>query len=174
MLESFYKNVFCDIVKPQIGSIVKVDLAFGLTHSGIYIGRNRIVELANLDGDAVVRVVSPEQFIEGDNLLLRTGAFIYVACAKDHNGDCYPLASSKIARRAKDCVGQRKRYNLIFNNCHMFTEYCITSKENGSGLLMGVEQTLIQKFDLQPHQLLLDMWRSTGESRGSNPSFDRE
>lgn len=171
MFESFIKNVFCDIVKPQIGSIVKVDLALGFDHTGIYIGCNQIVELANQDGEAIVRAVSPEQFIEGDDLLSRTGAFIYVACAQDHIGNCYPLASREIAHRAEVWVGRRNQYNLVFNNCHMFTEYCINGKENGSGLLMGVEQALTQKFKLQSHQLLFDMWRSTGESRGSNPSF---
>ena len=33
-LESFVKNVFCDVVKPRPGSVVKVDLLGGADHTG--------------------------------------------------------------------------------------------------------------------------------------------
>ena len=49
LLESFVKNVFCDVVKPRIGSIVKVDLGGkdllkirDLCHTGVYIGNDEI------------------------------------------------------------------------------------------------------------------------------------
>ena len=78
--ESLVKNVFCDVVKPKIGSVVKVDLALGADHTGIYIGNDEIVEVANVDSIATVRIVSAEEFIEGDDPFSRIGAFIYVAC----------------------------------------------------------------------------------------------
>lgn len=171
-LESFVKNVFCDIVKPRIGSVVKVDLAMGADHTGIYIGNDEIVEVANVDGVATVRIVSAEEFIEGDDCISRIGAFIYVACKQDRDGKCIAMGSQDIADRARKAVGQSSEYNLVFNNCHMFTEYCITGKRHDlSGILWGVETALDKKFIKHDYERLLDMWRSTGESRGNNPCF---
>ena len=169
ILDSFVKNVFCDVVKPKIGSVVKIDLTLGPDHTGIYIGDDQIVEL---NGDGEIRIVSPEEFIEGDDAISRCGAFIYVACAQDEDGNCYALGSRDIARRAKQCVGESRDYNVVFENCHMFTEYCINGKRDGAGLLWAVEAALTEKFHLSSSETLMDMWRSTGESRGDNPSFD--
>lgn len=171
-LESFVKNVFCDVVKPRIGSVVKVDLSFGPDHTGIYIGNDEIVEVANIDGVATVRIVSAEEFIEGDDLFSRSGMYIYVACKQDRDGNCIAMGSKDIADRARAAVGQTSQYDFIFNNCHMFTEYCITGKkEDLCGLLIGVEKALDDKFINCGYERLADIWRSTGESRGSNPSF---
>lgn len=39
-------DTFRDPVKPKLGSVLYCDLAFGyMEHSGIYIGRNKIVHL---------------------------------------------------------------------------------------------------------------------------------
>ncbi len=181
--ESFIKNVFCDIVKPRIGSVVKVDLlgkellnsqtvTRSLCHTGIYIGNDEIVEWANIDGTATVRIVSAEEFIEGDDCISRTGLFIYVACKQDRNGNCIAMGSQDIAERAKSAVGETSKYRILFNNCHMFTQYCITGKKSDcSTFLSGVEVALDNKFIEHDHERLLDMWRSTGESRGRNPCF---
>ncbi len=167
-LDSFIKNVFCDIVKPRIGSVVKVGLLGGADHTGIYVGNDEIVEL---NGDGDIRIVSAEEFIEGDDLFTRIGTFIYVACAQDSDGDCYALGSKEIASRARRAVGETRDYNVVWENCHMFTEYCITGKRDGAGILWSVELALVKKFHLSSSEKLLDMWRSTGESRGSNPCF---
>ena len=171
--ESLVKNVFCDVVKPRIGSVVKVDLSIGADHTGIYIGNDEIVEVANVDGIATVRIVSAEEFIEGDDCISRIGAFIYVACKQDRDGNCIAMGSQDIADRASAAVGETGKYNLIYNNCHMFTEYCVSGKarQDLSGLLWGVEMALEKKFIRYDYERLLDMWRSTGESRGSNPCF---
>jgi len=171
------KNVFCDIVKPQIGSIVKVDLVGSsylsedVCHTGVYIGNDEIVELTQNDnGDAEIRTVSAEEFIEGDAPLPRTGCFIYVACSKRKNGDCYALGGQKIADRAKEAAGLewQGKYSLSDNNCHIFCQYCITGRKKGAScLLSGIESAL--KKNLHTGDVL---WRSTGESRGSNPSFE--
>ena len=181
--ESFIKNVFCDIVKPCIGSVVKIDLVgkdllqakFGTRsgcHTGIYIGNDEIVEWANIDGTATVRIVSAEEFIEGDDCISRTALFIYVACKQDSNGNCIAMGSQDIAERARAAVGETSKYRILFNHCHMFTQYCITGKKSDcSPFLSGVEVALDNKFIEHDHERLLDMWRSTGESRGSNPCF---
>ena len=171
-LESLIKNVFCDVVKPRIGSVVKVDLSIGADHTGIYIGNNEIVEVANIDNIATVRIVSAEEFIEGDDCISRIGTFIYVACKQDREGNCIAMGSQDIADRASAAVGQTSEYSLIFNNCHMFTEYCVSGRKTDlSGLLWGVELALDKKFIKHDYERLLDIWRSTGESRGSDPCF---
>lgn len=183
LLESFVKNVFCDVVKPRIGSIVKVDLGGkellnsqlltrSVCHTGVYIGNDEIVEWANIDGIATVRIVSAEEFIEGDDCFSRMGAFIYVACKQDSNGNCIAMGSKDIADRARAAVGETSKYDVLFNNCHMFTQYCITGKKSDcSTFLSGVEVALDNKFIEYDYERLVDMWRSTGESRGSNPCF---
>ena len=171
LFDSFVKNVFCDVVKPRIGSVLKVALPLGADHTGIYIGNDEIVEVTNVDGVATVQIVSAEEFIEGEGFA-RTGMFIYVACKQDRNGNCIAMGSKDIADRARAAVGQTSRYNLVFNNCHMFVEYCITGKRSDlSGILMGVETALDNKFIEHGYERLADMWRSTGESRGDNPCF---
>ena len=174
--DSFVKNVFCDIVKPRIGSILKVDLigsaylSEDVCHTGIYIGNDEIVELTqNEQGKAEIRIVSAESFIEGDAPLPRTGCFIYVACGKDEKGDCYALGSTQIAERAKAAVGKiwNGNYDTHDNNCHMFCQYCITGRKTGHlCLLCGIEDALKKICGTDEVY-----WRSTGESRGSNPCF---
>lgn len=181
-LESFVKNVFCDIVKPRIGSVVKVDLVGkelvnslvrrNVCHTGVYIGNDEIVEVANIDGVATVRIVSAEEFIEGDDCFSRMGTFIYVACKQDRNGKCIAMGSKDVADRARTAVNETSEYSLLFNNCHMFTQYCITGKRKKLGpLLSDVEKALNKTFIEHRYERLSDMWRSTGESRGSNPCF---
>ena len=161
------------MVKPRIGSVVKVALSLpGAEHSGIYIGNDEIVEVANIDGTATVRIVSAEEFIEGDDCISRIGTFIYVACKQDRDGNCIAMGSQDIADRARAAVGETSKYCLVFNDCHSFTEYCVSGKRtNLAGILAGVEVALDKKFIKNDYERLLDMWRSTGESRGDNPCF---
>ena len=163
MADSFIRNVFCDTVKPKVGSVVKTRLVGGFfDHTGIYIGKDKIVELS---GNGDIRIVSHKKFIDGDNgSLARVGVYMYVACAQDENGNCYALAAPDIARRARNSVGETRDYNLVFENCHMFTEYCINGKRDGGGILVSVELAFKEKFNLTPSnpKTLLSMWRSTG------------
>lgn len=160
MVDSLIKNTCCDIVKQKAGSVVKTRLMGGFDHTGIYLGKDKIVELC---GDGNIRIVSHKKFIKGDDdSLARMGIYIYVACAQDDNGNCYALAAPDIARRARQSVGETRDYHFIFENCHMFTEYCINGKRDGGGILACVESALLEKFNLTPSNTLLSMWRSTG------------
>lgn len=170
--DSFVKNVFCDIVKPRVGSILKVDLigssqtGKNFCHTGVYIGQDKIVELTpNDDGDAIIRSVSPEEFLNSS--LYRTGAFIYVACGKNDDGDCYALCEPKIANRAKQAVGLQwlGKYSLTNNNCHMFCQYCITGDKTDNSCLLGGIESALEKT-LHVNDVL---WRSTGN--GNDMSF---
>ena len=150
IVESFYKNVFCDLVLPRPGAILKVDLALNLIdsscHTGIYVGRNRIVEMTNEEGVGIIRKVSPKYFLNHSSW--RTGVFIYVACGRK-GGKYYPLAAPEIAERALAAVGNETEYNVLLDNCHMFTEYCITGKRDSLlGTLENIEAALALKFHL--------------------------
>ena len=164
LADSFYKNVVCDIVKPKVGSVVKVDLVGGVAdHSGIYVGRGKIVEVTNIDGKAAVRRVSTKEFLDGLDSLFRTGVYIYVACKQDRNGKCIAMGAKDIADRANAAVDHVSEYSLVFNNCHMFTEYCITGRKPAPpGLLMSIENALNERFIRYGYERLRDMWRSTG------------
>jgi len=131
IVESVVDNVFRDKVdEPEIGSVLYCDLAFGYAeHSGIYIGNNEIV---NLHGNGKIEIVSPEEFIEGT-----TAISIYVSCI-----DEYPVGSIEVARRAKNMVGSKVDYNLLFNNCHQFTSGCLTGDfKNSDSFLWMLKDT---------------------------------
>ena len=188
--ECFYKNVFCDKVLPRPGSVLKIDLVLNpigsLCHTGIYVGNNRIVELANVDGTGVIKKVSPRCFLNYSSL--RTGIFIYVACGRK-NGKYYPLADPKIAERALNAVGHKTEYDFLRDNCHLFVEYCITGKRHSLiGTLENIEERLTRKFRLPKSSLSMEdipeilvnpassclrqipvYWMSTGV--GSNGAF---
>ena len=161
--ESFVKNVLCDQVRPVRGSILKVDLVGGKAeHTGVYLGNDRIAEVTEVNGRAKVQVVSPEAFLSGEGLL-RTGAYIYVASAKD-GGRYRPVASESIARRAEQAVGGRGKYNLYGNNCHMFTRYCITGRDGVVTLsASGVAHALRDEIGVGHIS-----WRSTGCGTGND------
>lgn len=166
LFESFVKNVICDHVEPCVGSVVKVDLMGGMVdHSGIYVGDGMIVEVTNIDGAAAVRRVSTEEFINGPGGFFRTGAYIYVACKKDRDGKCVPMGAQDIADRANAAVDQVSSYDLVTNNCHLFTEYCVTGEEPvPPGILFSIENALRRRFVRHDYENMQDVWRSTGIS----------
>ena len=97
------------------------------------------------DGNGVIRKVPPKYFLNHSSW--RTGIFIYVACGKK-NGKYYPLGSEDIAERAEQAIGNTVDYNLLLENCHLFTEKCIAGeKDSLLGTLGGVEGALIRKFN---------------------------
>jgi len=134
LAKSFFDNVLRDCVYPVKGSVVYCDLAFGSAeHSGIYIGNNEIV---HLDGSGNVEIVDPKEFLnrlDGFNLAIS----IYVSC----DGSS-AVGGDIIAERAKKMVGEKRDYNLIFDNCHQFTSGCIMGNfENSDNFLWMLKDT---------------------------------
>ena len=159
--ECIVKNLCCDSVKPRRGSILKVDLVGGqASHTGVYLGNDRIAEVTEVDGRAIVRIVGLHDFISGS--VMRSGIFIYVA-ASEEDGNYKALASELIAYRAERAVGERGRYRLASNNCHNFTRYCITGRPETSSCLSAaaVAAALRDKFGCSHVS-----WRSTGCGAG--------
>ena len=125
LVESFVDNVIRDKVSAPIkGSVVCCDLFAGKAdHSGIYIGNNHIV---HLNGDGLIERVTPKQFM--DRLGgLNTAISVYVSC---NSG--YPVGTKEAAKRAKSCIGSRRGYNLLLDNCHQFTAGCLTGNFENS------------------------------------------
>lgn len=132
--KSFVDNVIKDKVTPIQGSILHCSL-WGVEHTGIYIGNNRIVELL---GTGEIRIATPEMFIEGTNAIS-----IYVAC-----NAAEPLGGKHIADRAKRMVSNTRNYNLILDNCHQFTTGCITGDfENSTNFFALVEYDIGQNMN---------------------------
>jgi len=160
-LSSIAKNVFMDEVHPVVGSVVRTDLALGLaSHTGIFVGDNRIVEITEVDDKARVQIVSPKQFVNGG--ATRTGVYIYTAAAKYANGDLYALGDHGIADRALKAVGSRGKYFTMCNNCHQFTRYCITGIDDEFSTPWTVDdivEALKEKFGVDDVY-----WRSTGSA----------
>ncbi len=115
--------IFDDPVEPIPGSIVCCDL-MGLEHSGIYVGRNRII---HRDGDGFLAAVSPEVFIDRLNGF-NNAINIFVAC--DADGD--PVGGDDIAKAARSALRdprQCRGYNVFTKNCHQFCRFCITGEK---------------------------------------------
>lgn len=119
------RTIFYDHLQPKVGSILYVKL-IGLPnsfigtpeHTGVYIGNNNIVEV---HGSGEIKCVTIQEFLGYDSLV-RMGIYAYILT--DENG--MVLADPEIAARAKARIGEKIKYNLLDNNCHMFTSYCIT------------------------------------------------
>lgn len=118
-INSIIDNYLRKDVVPVPGAMLYCDLAAGyIEHSGIYVGGGEkcIVELTNDRGESRITMVTPKEFISGG-----IGRSIYVSCIdNDASG------SDAIAETALNMVGRDLgRYNLLTNNCHMFTDYCL-------------------------------------------------
>ena len=167
LLESFVKNVFQKQVKPVRGSILRCDLLGSLAHhTGVYLGDDRIAEVTeDEDGYAAVQEVTPEEFLNGDpGSLNRSGAFIYVA-----TDDGEPIADELIALRAETQLGStRGKYDLLSNNCHRFTCYCILGEDPEDMKLTdrAVAEALEEEYSVGSVN-----WSSTGFGCGDD-SFD--
>lgn len=138
---------------PVVGSVVRVSLAGAFSHTGIYVGENRIVEITEVNGKALVQLVTPKQFLKGNggDLSPRTGRHIKVASAKCAKYDyLYALGSQDIADRALEAVGSsRGEYYVLCNNCHQFTRYCITGIDDEASTpwtVSDIDKALQKKF----------------------------
>lgn len=123
------------ILRP--GSIVACDLAMGtLDHTGIYIGRNRIVER---NGCGRIRKVSIKEFTNSSTL--RSGVTLYAACVKGK-----VIASPEIAKRAREAVETDYGYHLISNNCHKLTAYLATGRRHNITTFTTLASILDTKY----------------------------
>ncbi len=123
-------------VAPRIGCILKCDLGLLLEHTGIYIGKGRIVSL-NRHGH--IRVETPVSFFPpGTNPASNR---IYTACFANTDE---VLGGRDVAARAKKKIDDHTRYSVLFNNCHRFSAGCITGNfDNDVMSFAQLEETIL-------------------------------
>ncbi len=132
LMEELFGNQ-CTLVP---GCIVCCDLAGGLDHTGIYIGRNRIVEK---NGNGKIKKVSLDEFMNSSGL--RTGITLFVACSR---GEI--IHNTRISNRAKEAIGTSDKYDLLTENCHRLTAYCATGKKHSITTFTQLAYVLEKKF----------------------------
>lgn len=81
----------------------------GYQHHGIYIGEGKVIAYLL---DTGVTVCSWEQFVDGDSVTV-------------YEHDDAQYSADEIVQRALSRVGEDD-YNLVFNNCEHFANWCIT------------------------------------------------
>lgn len=106
---------------PKVGSVVYCNLGLACEHTGIYVGNNHIV---HLNGNGMIEMVTPKEFC---NRLQGLNPVFTIFCVIDDCG--HVLGDIECAKRALAMVGGKKHYNLVSNNCHKFTAYCMTGED---------------------------------------------
>jgi hypothetical protein len=101
-------------VTPEPGSLVCCEVFNVVEHTGIWIDSETIVELSN---NGLVKAVSASRFLEE-----RSGEEIFVACRYDHS----PIVLPETVERTVSQIFTYREYDLIANNCHRFSYYCLT------------------------------------------------
>ncbi len=120
---------------PKPGCIVYTDLLGGLAeHSGVYVGKGKIVEL-NQHGK--IKLVSPAEFTN-----CSIGKQIHVSCRQGK-----PAGSAVVARRARASLGDTRDYNLLLDNCHQFSSGCLSGNfANSDNFLWMLKTTAAEKL----------------------------
>ena len=125
---------------PIVGSVLYCNLAFAFEHTGIYVGDEMVV---HLNGDGIVEKVTLQDFtarLEGNNPSRS------IFCATDINGKS--IGSKVVADKALDMIGSYRKYNLVLDNCHCFTYYCLTGRKTNIGSFNMIQEVLKQRFGL--------------------------
>ena len=107
-------------VAPKNGAVVCCEVYNVLDHTGIWVD-DRIIEL---NGNGLVRAISPERF-----LAERSGEHIFIAC--DEFAE--PLVTHCTEERAISHIYEYRNYDLLKNNCHRFVWEMVTGKELSAG-----------------------------------------
>jgi hypothetical protein len=129
--QSFTDNVIRDKVDvPARGGIVFCDL-YTFDHSGIYVD-GKIVHMTR---DGKICQSWPNEF-------LANGGYIYTTCR-----DGKPVGSEQAADLAQFEYygGSEYEYNVLTQNCHMFTSYCVTGSWSRDASTFGGLEKLAER-----------------------------
>ena len=133
------KSVIGNDLKPEVGSVLHCTLLHTAEHTGIYVGRNRVV---HLNGDGLIEKVSYDEFV---GRLDGMNPTIAICCPVDRNNN--PIGDKEVAKRARSLVGKHRDYNLITDNCHKFTYYCLTGTTLPIVMFNNIESELEDRYD---------------------------
>ena len=131
-IKYFIDDNFRAKVTPVPGSVLYCDLWLAVEHSGIYVDDDQISNIV-VDGVAESSVLfsSAQSFTSKSKL----GRKIYVSC---DGADA--VGNIEVAVGAKQHVGERAFYGLIFKNCHEFSTKCVNySSEDKSNFLSNFQ-----------------------------------
>jgi hypothetical protein len=120
-------------VEPVNGCIVTCDIFEMFEHTGIWINGN----IFELNGNGLVRCISPKRFIEN-----RSGKKIYVACNELGN----PLVESLAIERTKAQLYSLYNYHLIRQNCHKFVAEMIAGNQQDVTSFSDLNEFLSSHF----------------------------
>lgn len=129
---------FIHSIRPAVGSIVYCNLALVAEHTGVYVGRDKIV---HLNGEGFIETVSAKKFcerFEGHN------PSFTIFCPVDSVGKA--IGEKRVAERALLRVGSYVDYNPALHNCHCFTASCLSGKERFCPSFSVLEQLLTEKY----------------------------
>ena len=128
-------------VSAEKGCILKCDLGVLLEHTGVYIGKGKIV---SLNRHGIVRVENEKSFFPPGTDPDKSK--IMVACAGETDK---VLRSTKIAEAARKRIDEKTDYNLFFNNCHRFTTGCVTGNfQNEVVSFAQLESVILENMEL--------------------------
>lgn len=148
-IKYFIDDNFRDKVVPLPGSVLYCDLWAMVEHSGIYAEDGQIVNIV-VDGFAESEVCYSEASDFTQKSVL--GKKIYVSC-----GDNGAVGHAAVAKGAKEHVGERAFYGLVFKNCHQFSQKCLayTSREHNVGIFDRALGFLGLDVNLEPTVAML-------------------
>ncbi|WP_341205732.1 hypothetical protein [uncultured Psychrosphaera sp.] len=122
-------------VQPQPGSIVCCEVYNLFEHTGIWIDQDTIIELSN---DGLVKAVSASRFLDE-----RSGKNIFVACNARHQ----PIVLPGCESRALHSIFTYREYDVLENNCHRFTHYCLSGKDIKVSRFTRLNELLIDNVE---------------------------
>lgn len=123
-----------EAVRPRNGSIVTCDIFEVFEHTGVWINGN----IFELNGNGLVRCISPERFIQN-----RSGEKIYVACDVQGN----PLVEPLAIERTKSALYSLYDYHVIRQNCHRFVAEMIAGNRQDITSFSDLNGFLSQHFN---------------------------
>lgn len=115
----------------KIGDHIKA-LRLGYSHHGLYLGNDEVIHYVGLEDGFVgkkhpIAITSIDKFALGDTIQM-----------VPHNEPLYNTAES--IERATSKIGEDK-YNILFNNCEHFINWCIEGEKTSSQVKTGIWAT---------------------------------
>jgi hypothetical protein len=129
------------------GAVVVCEIFHLFEHSGIYLGEGQIVEL---QGSGLVRAISINRFFDN-----RSGKHLLVAC--DQQGQV--LLGSGCYERAVAQIFTVQDYDLIHNNCHRFTQHCVSGRNLPITSFFDLKTELARYWRTDVQWVMVDLTR---------------
>lgn len=129
------------------GAVVVCEIFHLFEHSGIYIGDGQIVEL---QGSGLVRAISINRFFDN-----RSGKHLLVAC--DRQGQV--LVGEGCYERAIAQIFTVQDYDLIHNNCHRFTQHCVSGRSLPITSFFDLKTELARLWHTEVQWVMVDLAR---------------